>query len=644
MSRDIGWSFPPTGGGISAGFNDPGLAHFGGAREQSLARETIQNSLDAAASPGRPVDVEFELQELDGGWFHKEELSRAINACTIAAGNDEKVLRAFGEAQRLVKQPKLTFLRVADRNTTGLRGRKWRALVKELGTSWHEGAVRGVTAGGSWGIGKSAPFTVSSLRTVFYWTRFNEDDEVHELFQGKSVLMSHQFEGQERQGTGFFGQINGCEAISGALIPAEIADVEGERAPGTSLWIAGFPKETGWQKRIARRVVASFFGAIADGSLRVSLEMGSATERGDIATIEGATLKEWFEQLAQTDGKGVDGDAEEVEEARLFWDLLRTEHSAERELQGIGHCRLWIRVDDDAQLPSKVGLMRKTGMLITTEQRGLIRFPGMRRFIAICRFESEEGNALLRQMENPKHDQFEPDRIEDPNQQQRATRALRRVTDWIREEIRKQAAPQISTEPARLSELNRLLPDIQPEDPFGSEVADGGEREPSFGSASVVALKPIRRPRSGDRINVEPSGSDDWEEMRDDVDPPLPPPPVPPSPSPPSPPPSARSKRSRFPIRDPRLAPIVGGTNRYRVGFTPEATGTASIALVEAGDSAFVKRGDVVAFALNGSPLQLEAVALEEGQRMEFEITATEPIGGRAWLVSADRPATGGEQ
>ena len=273
-AAEPGWLFPPTGGGVAAGFNDPGLAHFGGAREQSLARETIQNSLDAAARLGDPVDVEFKLQELDGDWFRRDQLAGAIDACIAGAEDDGKALAALREARRLLERPKLTFLRVADRNTTGLQGRKWRALVKEVGASRHEASGGRVTAGGSWGIGKSAPFTVSPLRTVFYWTRFEQDGAPRELFQGKAVLMSHRSGGEERQGTGFFGLTDGCEALEGGRIPDGIAAVEGASRLGTSLWIAGFPKAGGWQESIARRVVASFFGAIADGQLRVTLETG----------------------------------------------------------------------------------------------------------------------------------------------------------------------------------------------------------------------------------------------------------------------------------------------------------------------------------------------------------------------------------
>ena len=507
MSDGIGWLFPPTGGGVAAGFNDPGLAQFSGAREQSLARETIQNSLDATARLGEPVDVEFELQELADDWFRKDELAAAIVACEAVAGGDEKALSALDAMRRRLERRSLTFLRVADRNTTGLAGRNWRALVKESGTSWHDSAA-GRMAGGSWGIGKNAPFTVSPLRTVFYWTRFEEDGEPRERFQGKSVLMSHRQDGEERQGTGFFGLTDGCEALEGDAVPAAIRSVEGGRT-GTSLWIAGFPKQDGWQGRIARRVVASFFGAIADGNLSVSLETGADAER-DIAAIDRDSLDEWFERLG---GTGEDGETDEVEEARLFRDVLLTE-PIEAQIAGLGLCRLYIRVDDDDErLPSKVGLMRRTGMLITTQQAGLLRFPNMRRFIAICRFMGEEGNTLLRQMENPQHNQFEPDRIEDPGQRDAAVRALKRATDWIRSVIRERAAWPVSAEPTPLSELSRLLPDLEPEeDSFG----DGGDgkNEPSFGGAPVVLrLKPVRtRAAAG---GGQERGGADWDEMHE---------------------------------------------------------------------------------------------------------------------------------
>ena len=45
---------------------------------------------------------------------------------------------------------------------------QWHRLVKMTGQS----AKNSNTAGGSYGIGKHAPFAVSGLRTIFYSTRY----------------------------------------------------------------------------------------------------------------------------------------------------------------------------------------------------------------------------------------------------------------------------------------------------------------------------------------------------------------------------------------------------------------------------------------------------------------------------------------
>ena len=94
-----------------------------------------------------------------------------------------------------------------------------------------------------------------------------------------------------------------------------------------------------------------------------------------------------------------------LREAQTFWQIVKEDNpSAETQDLDLGHCRLWIRTAEG--LPSKVALVRRTGMLVTTEQSGLIRFPRFRDFAAVCVFEDPAGNELLRGMENPQHDKF----------------------------------------------------------------------------------------------------------------------------------------------------------------------------------------------------------------------------------------------
>ena len=164
-SADIGWYFPPTNGGREDGFNDPGIATFKGAPISSLARETIQNSLDAKEERANSVEIEFELIEVEVDAISGEVLSHTIDACADSAikDDDADAQRALKIAKNILTKDKVPCLRISDRNTTGLRDKNWHALIKMQGSSQKDGEG----AGGSHGIGKYAPFAVSNLHTVF---------------------------------------------------------------------------------------------------------------------------------------------------------------------------------------------------------------------------------------------------------------------------------------------------------------------------------------------------------------------------------------------------------------------------------------------------------------------------------------------
>ena len=186
MVDNIGWNFPPTGGGLEDGFNDPGMAHFSGEPLTSLARETIQNSLDASLSDDEPVHVSFELIDLKPEDIGKDELAKTLQACCDETQTNPTARDSLQAAQKSIESSKIPCMRISDRHTTGLRGSQWRALVKMQGVSDKPGQKG---AGGSFGIGKYAPFVVSELRTCFYWTHYREGGTEIEKFQGKSVLI-----------------------------------------------------------------------------------------------------------------------------------------------------------------------------------------------------------------------------------------------------------------------------------------------------------------------------------------------------------------------------------------------------------------------------------------------------------------------
>ena len=643
MNSTIGWRFPPTNGGRIDGYNDPGIAHFGGAPLAGLARETIQNSLDARLSAGEPVHVSFELIHLSPSAIGGDELSTAIRACGQVAGDDKVVGPALKAATRGLQQDRVPCLRISDRNTIGLRGDHWRALVKMQGVS-HKPDVEG--AGGSFGIGKYAPFAVSTLRTVFYWTSFSDNSAIREKCQGKSVLMSHEGPEGETQGTGFYGIWDGCSELTGHQIPSRfrLTEQSGRPVNGTSLVIAGFRATRDWRRRVALSVMTNFFYAIATGQLAVMLEPDEADD-GALYEITQGSLRDWFAELERSGADAPDQrseDAEGLTLARSLWEMSTGDPTFERQDADLGHCRLWLRVSDG--LPSKVAIVRRTGMLITTRQARLLRFPGFRDFAAICVFEDPTGNELLRGMENPTHDQFEPDRLPEV-ERDRGRRALNRIGRWIRESIRKEAGPPPGHRKTALSELATYLPHLQPDEPFDNK--EGGEDatpgEPGFGNRVVVTLKPIRRPKPPS-LPTDGEGTDEGEAdgERD----------------------GSRGgggagtndgtggsggagagpgqggsgdrggsgNATSVPISRVRIVPIDEQRNRYRLSFSAEGEGAVRLTLGEAGDSSVVPRNDVRCATVG---LNLNDISVSRGRRTTVEITADAPIGGRAWRLSA---------
>ena len=496
---DVDWNFPPTGGGIQEGVNHPGVAHFTGNRLHHLAREIIQNSLDAKLSDNEPVSIEFEIKELNKKQVPSvgkliEHIDACINECN--AKNQAEYAKQMESAKSVFTKNEVTFLKIHDRETTGLKDDHWRALVKASGTS-----VKTTDgAGGSHGIGKNAAFVVTDARTVFYWTAFKQSREetaLTEKFQGKSILMCHEFDGEECQGTGFWGKIDNCKEIDSLdALPSvfRILDKNQKPVQGTALWIAGFNRVEGWQNEIASHVIENFFYAIEKGGLKVVLE----PEDDELLEIDASTIDQWLERLESTGN----GSSIMVKHTRIYLDFIRNpESSLVKHDQDLGQYRIWVKLEEG--YPNSIGLIRNTGMLITTNQKEITRFQNVNDFIALCYFEDPNGNNMLRKMENPQHNQFSPDHLP-PDERSEGEKILKRVTKEIRQEVRNFAKRTKEITSEELYELSRYLPLNRSEGPLDT----GKNQEKAFGKYGDISKKKISIP-TYPLPAIEPEDSDD---------------------------------------------------------------------------------------------------------------------------------------
>ena len=551
MADKIGWHFPPSGGGVDGGFNHPGIEYYSGNPEYHLAREIIQNSLDARASAKKPVVVQFEAFDVKKGEFPGHgELLTSFKACLKDERGNEKAERFFKEGVGVLGGAAIRCLQISDANTSGLRGKlerrgQWHNLTKAVGRS---GSDKSEVAGGSYGIGKNAPFTLSSLRTVFYSTSYKEDSgRFYHCAQGKAILTSHKSKSLGlSQSDGFFGVVDDCRPIVGKQkIPAFLRR---EDEDGTTLVIAGFPSDDEWTGKIIAAVAANFFCAIADRKLEV--HVGGRV-------VSAKTLKNVFgDESLWSNIRGTP-----MEFLPAYYRAMQEGQFWETQHKTLGHVKLWVLVGDD--LPKRTAIVRDTGMIITDKQPQF-RFRGFNDYVALCVCEGGEANKILRGMENPEHDRFDPIRLKENIRE--GINVLIELREWVRSKLSEVAVPQETDETA-LPELAEMFPD-----PDLVEELPGENDERDIEGEPIVIARPRptkRRPR--DFTIVDGEDDDESESSRG----------------------SGKKKAARkrgashgaWEIHDPRIVADPSDPTRKIVKFTPMVSGPAKMEISIAGDS-----------------------------------------------------------
>lgn len=407
----IQWRFPSNDNGENKGINDSGIATFKGTPLKSLAREICQNSLDAARKD--TVHVEFSVFSIPTESVPGiDELKDAFNRCLDFWGAQKAITTKefYSKAIEVAEKHECHFLRISDYNTTGLTGTteiintNWTNLTKSSGASDKKG-----TAGGSYGIGKYAPFACSDFATVFYST-YNEDKE--EAYQGVSRLVTFRRDDDETTaGIGYYGNEKNTPAITQAQLDPEFSRTLEEY--GTDIYIAAYKYATGdWQKEIIVSLLDSFLGAIWTNKLTIDVG-GIVISRDTLYDII-ETYKDdlvgytesYYSVLSSTDTKWI------------------TENFI-----GLGLIKLGLLVGLP-DLPRRVAMVRKTGMKIMDKDH----LPGHAPCAGILFIEGDKINEKLRVMENPEHTKWQPDRASNPI----AGKALlRELNKFIKDEIEK---------------------------------------------------------------------------------------------------------------------------------------------------------------------------------------------------------------
>ena len=401
---DIGneWRFPGNNYTEQKGLNTSDMEMFKKDPIASLARETCQNSIDAKAKGKTKVKVEFktfciartEIPMID-------DLTAEIESCIEFKKNSVDISKELKKIHGEIVKPIINCLRISDFYTTGLTGVEtdnldspFYLLTKGSGITDKFEHV-GTSKGGSKGIGKFASFVASGFNTVFYST-LTEDN--HRGYIGISKLCSSTIKGTDEltQGIGYFGK-----DYKNSPIYEDFSLEKGyhRTVPGTDIYILGFRDEMNWQKEIITKVLDSFMCAIVRGNLEISVDGILINEKnvGEYITDDYVLSKMINSIKAQYE---------------LLTDKMAIKETVD--VFGYGQMALYLKSykKEEANQATNNCVMVRHPLMKIKSFKDIASVPCS----AMAIIEPGELNEVLRKIENPQHDDWQPKRADKDDQ------------------------------------------------------------------------------------------------------------------------------------------------------------------------------------------------------------------------------------
>ena len=439
------WIFAPRGGGQIQGFKVAALEWFIEDPIGKVVREICQNSIDAVFDKDQPVRVAIDFSEkLASKVIQLAGLAPYVSAAAEAARiqNSVEPRLFWEEAEALLAKSKIKMISFHDFNTKGLTGpveneianagTPWIGLVMASGVN----ATSDDASGGAFGIGKSAPFVLSKLRTVFYYTLESEGNQ--ERFIGTSILQALDIpeldqSQRSRQNVGHFGMTSG-EAFESPLVDSEVPSwvrvdrTKYESGTGTSVMIPGIESamtSENFFDNVVIAAVGNLYASIKFGKLEITL---GGTNR---PKLDAESIDNYLDQVRS--GKfGALSDAviDNLESALTIRDGTRHD----LHVPTFGDLVLFLRTGEGI-VQQSIGLARNNGQLITRKLPGLSRLGamGVQSFDLFVYAESEGTGIVFRALESPSHDSLGLERA--PRFKVRYEKFVDGVRQFLRENV-----------------------------------------------------------------------------------------------------------------------------------------------------------------------------------------------------------------
>ncbi len=465
MSDSYKWYFTSNGNGQNTGLNDAGITTFADSHNwvNPLVRETIQNSLDAVLDKEKPVEVEFRNFLMNRSDFPGyEEFKSVLQACYDEQKEYSDAEKFFNRARDIFTDKNnssgeissgkfISVLRMSDFNTKGLEGADtnsnngtWGRLVKGNGVS-----NQGITAGGSFGIGKSSSFGCSELRTVFYASL---DKNNIKSYIGVTRLVTFKDEkckGADNPdglttGIGYYAQSNLKNAI------LKLPDFEQgylRTTSGTDIYIMGMVAVDNIKNTFIDAVLNNFLVSLWDNKLVVRLKF-----EDEEVTLNQSNVKTYIEQMVERKKEGTKSEKEAAETIQNYYDALTlpesdvvrkialdTKEYGDRYGFQNGDAILYLLKKEEGETVNRKLLVTRDAGMKLFEMQGL---SGTIPFTGVLRIIGEKMSSTFRLMETAAHNNWVTQNEACRNNSKYYDSMQRELKRYIKKKIQKLFAPK----------------------------------------------------------------------------------------------------------------------------------------------------------------------------------------------------------
>tara|TARA_B100001250_G_scaffold194348_1_gene167009 strand:- start:2002 stop:3999 length:1998 start_codon:yes stop_codon:yes gene_type:complete len=419
---------------------------------KNVVRETVQNSIDARSEESQEnntaVRVVFEQLIVNDLEHYLPDYDTFIDHCEKAidqAFNDKNnnIRMAAKAAEDFLKNAKngaFKVLKISDSNTVGLDGiikdeSRFDYLINREGSSSLQG--RG---GGSFGVGKFAPFPYSNIGTVIYSTN-NQDDEYG--FAIKTILQSYKLKDKDGKDEPFvdddgtyykyssnqwrYFDADGNFGISDKNTIDELGFLKEDK--GTDIYVVGtkdVDNDFSFLENFQKEIVENYFVAIKEGLLECAVKENYENGSHKNIEINSENIEQKCDETYELMSKKRNSEnypktlSKTKCKSSIAIKAFEGEHY-ELNIKNIGKVDLYIKfspqkIDEDYITSSHIHRSRLNGQTVHYKSYGNVSSES---FIGLMIVRDQEGSNLLSLCEPPRHDDWDVKWIEESNTEDR---------------------------------------------------------------------------------------------------------------------------------------------------------------------------------------------------------------------------------